>query len=858
MIDVVESFRPPMPLPPSPISPPISVATVLEPTVESSPLSAGLEHHPEATLYLHSGLNDGGGEHQSQSHYNHHHHGSYGFAVAPGVLSDGGEHGFDYRREYSPNLASIYSRYLNRPTDDMHHCPSSGMGEDVGWLDGDRPDMGLDGHDFDSGFAYAARRIEEYERSNQQYLASDPRGLNFSAHVYVATLHAKYNELVTRHIKKSKCLTRAQVAVQLPTNTIPPNPWKKKKYCELESPITLTTHCEPNEPYRRLDGKCNNPIHTNLGSSFHCHRRLMPPDYSDGIHEIRTGVDGRPLPSPRLVTQLMMPDIDLNDPHLSAFHFAWGQFLVHDTYRTIQFLGLAIDCCRMINRPRPPMPGQLPIRDHNRGTMRHQPPVPHPECLPITNFPPNQATEMLQQICLNTVRSITCNTCSLGPRNQMNAATQVIDLSNVYGGNMLNNSELLRSYIGGQMLMQLDKHGHMLLPTASLPADTDTLDLTPCNPPLNNPLGVGCFRTGDGIRGNQNPFIASIQTLMARRHNQHAAGLVAANPHWDDERLFQEARRLLIAEVQMIHYAEYVPLLLGERLMKYFHLNVRMGGGYTKYNPHVEPSTIHAAGVSALRIGHSQTRSTYRMINDQHYGGTTTFQLKDRFFNMIDVWQGRITPLLRGILADPSKNIDPYGVIDLKDFLFFNVRRPSVVDLLSININRGRDHGVPAYVYNLQYCTGAEIKSWKDLERFMPPSKIKNLRKVYRHFRDIDVYLGGLLEYHLKGARVGPTFACLIGIQFYHWKYGDRFYFEHGGEAGSFTPEQLNTIRAKSSLANLLCKASDIEMVQIRPLEEAGPHNPKISCDGLPEIEYFAFRELGEHVDSGYLKSKKK
>lgn len=320
----------------------------------------------------------------------------------------------------------------------------------------------------------------------------------------------------------------------------------------------------------------------------------------------------------------------------------------------------------------------------------------------------------------------------------MNAATQTLDLSNVYGGNLLNNSEQLRSFVGGQMLLSLGMTGQTLMPAASQPSDTDTLDLTPCNPPLKNPLSVGCFRTGDGIRGNQNPFIASLTTVLLRRHNQHAMGLAAANPHWDDERLFQEARRLLIAEVTRIHYGEYVGLILGERLMRYFHLDVRTKG-FTKYNAHVEPSTIQAVGVAAMRIGHSQTRSSYKMVGEDGLGygrgenvGSGGYLLRDRFFNMIDVWAGRISPIIRGILADPSKNVDPYGVTDLKDFLFFNPRRPQVLDLLSININRGRDHGVPAYVYHLQYCTGAEIKSWKDLERFMPVSKVKSLRKVYR------------------------------------------------------------------------------------------------------------------------------
>lgn len=57
---------------------------------------------------------------------------------------------------------------------------------------------------------------------------------------------------------------------------------------------------------------------------------------------------------------------------------------------------------------------------------------------------------------------------------------------------------------------------------------------------------------------------------------------------------------------------------------------------------------------------------------------------------------------------------------------------------------------------------------------------------LYSDFRDIDLFIGGLSEVKAFGSILGPTFGCLNGIQFHHWKFGDRFYFEHGGEAGSF------------------------------------------------------------------------
>ena len=64
---------------------------------------------------------------------------------------------------------------------------------------------------------------------------------------------------------------------------------------------------------------------------------------------------------------------------------------------------------------------------------------------------------------------------------------------------------------------------------------------------------------------------------------------------------------------------------------------------------------------------------------------------------------------------------------------------------------------------------------------------IDNHDQCFRNVKDIDLFVGGLAEKPMNGSILGPTFSCLIGIQVYHWKWGDRFYFEHGGQSGSFT-----------------------------------------------------------------------
>lgn len=59
-----------------------------------------------------------------------------------------------------------------------------------------------------------------------------------------------------------------------------------------------------------------------------------------------------------------------------------------------------------------------------------------------------------------------------------------------------------------------------------------------------------------------------MHTVWMREHNRISDYFIKLNKNWDDDRLYEEARRITIAQLQHITYNEFLPLLLGKAGMK--------------------------------------------------------------------------------------------------------------------------------------------------------------------------------------------------------------------------------------------------------------------------------------------------
>jgi peroxidase len=217
------------------------------------------------------------------------------------------------------------------------------------------------------------------------------------------------------------------------------------------------------------------------------------------------------------------------------------------------------------------------------GGNRLSPRYIHPFCAPISVPYDDHYYSEHGLDCMTYVRSVPAfrSDCSFGPLEQVNQATHYLDGSQIYGFTV-KKSAILRSFDHGQLETTV-KHKRDFLPVSHKPSDD-------CQ--LSDDSSV-CFMSGDS-RVNVNPQLTVMHTLWMREHNRVAKELAEMNPRWDDEMLFQEARRLVIAEIQHITYNEWLPLVLGKRYFKKIQK-------YSQYNDKVDPSVSNSFATAAVR-----------------------------------------------------------------------------------------------------------------------------------------------------------------------------------------------------------------------------------------------------------------
>jgi hypothetical protein len=548
-----------------------------------------------------------------------------------------------------------------------------------------------------------------------------------------------------------------------------------------------------------LNGINNNPNTPTAGAAGTRYLRIGPARYADGRSQMVAG------PDPRYVSNRIFNDSNANvfsERGVTQWGNVWGQFIDHNVGH----------------------------RDEN-GTAAN---LPFNASDPLESF-----TDSLGVIPFNRSAAAPGTGVS-NNRQHINTETAFIDAEAVYGttdsrldwlrtgaldGNPDNNSATLM--MPGNYLPRADARGNAA--TAPTMAVDGHLLASPAS----------AIVAGD-VRANEQMALTAVQTLFAREHNRIVAALPSGLSQEDK---YQLARAVVIAEIQYITYNEFLPAM-GVTLP-----------AYQGYDDLLDPSTSHefaTVGYRAHSFIHGEVEtdtnaSRYSQttldalaaqgVEVQPEGTTVHLAVPDNvlFFNPHLVEQIQLGPIMTGLTNESDYRNDEMIDNQLRSVLF-QVPTSSnpdcldgptmpqcftgVADLGAIDLQRGRDHGMPTYnqmrnAYGLSskssftaitgeatdaFPAGLGIDSPSCLD-IVAAFDIKGnpttvdadnavrvvrrctlaarLKAIYGSVSNVDAFVGMMSEPHVTGSELGPLQLAIWQDQFGAARDADRFFYQN-------------------------------------------------------------------------------
>lgn len=502
--------------------------------------------------------------------------------------------------------------------------------------------------------------------------------------------------------------------------------------------------------YRSFDGSRNNKANPTWGKAGEQLLRKADPDYADGYSTLAER--GASNPNPRTISNTVVKSNQkVKDPQgRSDITWIWGQFLDHEV--------------------------DLTPEHHPEESANIQFPA-DPPCDPESGQIP------FKRSIYDTATSVPGK-----PRQQINVISSYIDGSNVYGSDETR-ARALRLFDGtGRLKTQCGPDGP--LP----PYNDGNYD----NAALPGQDASGMYLCGD-VRSNENSALTSMHTLFIREHNRLAKELARQHPKWcgDDERLYQEARRIVIGLMQSITFNEFLPSLLGGKCSI---------PPYCGYDDRIDAGIFSEFSTALYRLGHSMVSETLRVENKCEDGGVSSVTLDEIFFNPEYVRENGIQALLLGASNQKQQNIDVHIVEALRTRLFGPPAGGMLLDLAALNIQRGRDHGIPGYndvreAYGLLRKASIDDITSNALLR-------SNLKAAYGGDNPdiIDPWVGALAEDPVDSkTAVGELLKKGLLDQFLRLRDGDRFWFENDPTLPKWRKREICSTRLSDVIVRNTC-----------------------------------------------------
>lgn len=545
-----------------------------------------------------------------------------------------------------------------------------------------------------------------------------------------------------------------------------------------------------------LDGFGNNRAHPDWGRVGASYLRLAPANYADGVGAPVGGPNARYL-SNRLFNDSGRPRFSARG--VSQWAATWGQFVDHA-------FGLRAD-------------------------------GDDPRSIPFDNADPLESFPSVMSVIPFSRSAAAPGTGVTTPREQPNLVSSYLDASTVYSDETGRLEWLREGPVDGDIT---NNGARLLLPEEYLPRLNARGDASTAPPMDDATGGMGERAAVAGeFRGNENIGLLATHTLLAREHNR-IVGLLPGS--LSEEEKFQIARRVVVATFQYITYEQYLPAL-GVRLAPYRGydptVNASLGNEFATvgYRAHSMVRGDYAVEAAASRYTPAQLAAWQAQgITVTRHGDRVRLVVPASLalFNP-DLVEGLgLGPLLAG-LGGQAQAANDEQVADL-------VRSVQLVpcpgcpaitfDVAAIDLERGRDHGMPSYndlraAYGLARKPSFRAITGEATEELPPGVSIDDpscldapvaarLKALYGNMSTVDAFAGMVAEPRLPGSELGELQQAIWRRQFTDLRAGDRFFY--AGDPVLRTIKARFGIDYRHDLGDLIALNTDVP-------RSALPHN---------------------------------
>ncbi|CAM9805742.1 unnamed protein product [Lampetra fluviatilis] len=511
----------------------------------------------------------------------------------------------------------------------------------------------------------------------------------------------------------------------------------------------LSADCLPNFEVERYDGWYNNLVNIQWGCAGSKLLRLAPASFADGVYQMW---DEPTVPNARrLSSSVMRGDSGLpsalNRTVLAVF---FGQQILNEIMNTkhqgcpAEFVNIRIPSndSAFSNGVYKVLPFQRSHWDEDTGSS------------------PNN------------------------PRTPSNMVTAWIDGNSIYGSSQTA-CNAHRKFAKG--MLKTSSNGFL----APLAEDSSTLINIRSPSHEFGSIGPQTQYVFGSPWANESPSLKALSTVWLRYHNYWAQKLSMAHPDWNDEEVFSNARKWVVAIYQNIILYEWLPAMLGQNV-----------SGYTGYKMHVHPGISVEFEAAAMR--YSQTMlppGVYTRNESCHFKPTESGFIASRVCNNywnheVIVFKSRneVDEMLLGMASQIAEREDHIVVEDILDRMYGPLKA-SRLDLMAMNIQQGRDHGAPSYNEVRRAVKLPPVSQWGEINPRLNqsnPEVIERLKQLYNgDISRLELWPGGLME--CQGGP-GPLFSRILVDQFERIRDGDRFWFENTNN-GMFTDTDVETVR---------------------------------------------------------------